>query len=81
MNRIYVKRFISAAEAEKQLEMLINYMKKSVNINSEHESYCYEWLYDCIHGSGGKIESSLPLQILNESFKEFKKEKKENKNV
>ena len=74
-NKIYVKRFISATEAQENLKRLINYLKKSVNVSSEQENYCYEWLFDCTHATG-KCESSLPLQIVIDSFKVFKKEKK-----
>lgn len=68
-----VERFITADQAFNNLEKLINYAKKSVNISSELETYCYEWLFDCVHCTG-KCKASLPLTIFNDSYELFKKE-------
>lgn len=72
MKDMIVERMITADRAYSNLEKLINYAKKSVNISVEFENHCYEWLYDCLHNTGN-CKASLPLIIFNESYVLFKK--------
>jgi hypothetical protein len=64
---------ITADQAFKDLDLLVNYTKSvcKVNLSDEQIEYCYEWLFDCVHDTG-YCTISTPTQIFNASFDEFK---------
>lgn len=64
---------ITADQAFKNLDLIINFAKSCgrVNISDEQIQYCEEWLFDCVHDTG-YCTISTPTQIVNASFEVFK---------
>jgi hypothetical protein len=75
MDKKYFIRQISADEAFRRLnrlfELFTGHTKKQ--LSDEQKAYCEEWLFDCVHDTG-YCSISLPLEIFNASFDEFKEE-------
>lgn len=72
---LFVKR-ISADEAFERLEQLFKFAEHfGKHISDEQRAYCEEWLFDCVHETGD-CPINTPLEILNESFDEFREEVK-----
>ena len=67
-------RTLTADEVFEHLKKLFELTEHYKHISDEQKAYCEEWLFDCVHDTG-YCKFSLPLEIFNASFEEFKEER------